>query len=167
MSLRNIIVALLVPVALAGCGFEPIAAIPSGIGEKDVVISDLDIASSDRRFAYRLRKEILRSVRIDAAAEQSLRLTSTIEREGLAIQQNDTITRQNIIAKTKFALAKKPAAGETEPPAPVQGDTTAITAVNATASQFSTRVSDREAVERLAVETARRIVTFLRVNRPS
>lgn len=165
MSSRNIIAALLLPLGLAACGFQPIAAVPEGVGEQDVVIADLSVNAEDRRFAYRLRKEILRFAAIDPAAPQSLRLTTTVKVEGLAIQPNDTITRRNITADTRYVLTEPPAPGETEPKQ-LKGRATAITAVNATSSQFSTNVSEREAMERLAIETAQRVVTFLRLNRP-
>lgn len=167
MSLRNRVAALLLPLALAACGFSPIAAVPTSVGEQDLVLSDIDVVAADRRFAYRLRKELMRSVEIDPTAPQSLKLTTSIDVVGLAIQQNDTITRRNITAQTDYALVIAAEPGATEPPEPIRGDTSAITAVNATAAQFSTNVSEREAIERLAVETARRIVTFLRVNRSS
>lgn len=168
MSLRNFLAALLLPACLAGCGFTPIAATPGGgaFGEQDLTLSQLDIGSSDSRFRFHLRQELLRSIVIDPAAAQSLQLSTDIDNEGLAIEQDDEITRLNVIAETTYVLRERPRDPEADPPAPLTGETRAVTAVNTTASQFAAGVSQREAVERLAVETALRIVTLLRVNRP-
>ena len=163
---RMLLAALLLPAALAGCGFQPIAASSSTFGEQDLVLAQLDVNSSDSRFAYRLKKEMLRSIAIDPSATQSLSLSATISRAGLAIEQNDTITRRNVTATTSYALASKKdqSVGGSSVSAKT-GSTTVTTAVNTSTSQYSASVSDREAVERLAKETAIRMVTFLRVNR--
>lgn len=175
MSWRNFLAALLLPASLAGCGFEPIAATPSGgaIGEQDLALTQLTIDSPDPRFSYRLRQEMLRSVAITPDAAQSMKLVTTIDREGLAIEQDDAVTRLNVVAKTVYTLRDAPdivsadvdGVIERETP-PLVGSTRAVTAVNTTASQFSAGVSNRDAVDRLAVETALRMVTLLRVNRP-
>ncbi|MEL6980394.1 MAG: hypothetical protein AAGM38_17195 [Pseudomonadota bacterium] len=171
MSSRNIIAAALLPIMLSGCGFEPIAATKTGaVGEQDLSLSQLSIDSDDERFSYRVRQELLRSISIDPEADQTLRVSSKIDREGLAIEQDDAVTRLNLIARTEYALreaAPEPDADGvvSEAPPPLLGSTRVVTAVNTTASQFAATVSRREAVERLASETALRIITFLRVNR--
>ena len=159
------VVACLLPAFLAGCGFQPIAASSSSFGEQDIVLAQLEVSSSDPRFAYRLKKEMLRSVAIDPSASHAFSLNTRIERAGLAIEQNDTITRENVTARTAYALASREQRAGQDRASAVTGSTTVTTAVNKTSSQFSTTVSDREAVERLAKETAQRMLTFLRVNR--
>ena len=166
-SWRNLLAAALLPAALAGCGFEPIAAVPTSFGEQDLTLSSLNVSASDSRFAYRVRKEMLRSIEIDPTASQSLSVSTQITKTGLAIEQNDTVTRQNVTARTNYKLSTARPAGVEGDPTIIAGETRAVTAVNTTTSQFSASVSEREANERLSVETARRLITFLRVNRPS
>lgn len=165
-SWRQWLAVILLPASVAACGFQPIAAVPTSFGERDLTLSALDVSSNDKRFAYRLRKEMLRSIEIDPAAPQRLTISGTIQRSGLAIEQNDTITRQNVTADSVYTLSTEPPQGVQKDPTVFRGETSAVTAINTTASQFSTSVTDREAVERLSIETSRRMITFLRVNRP-
>lgn len=164
-ALKGAVAAALLPAMLAGCGFEPIAASTSAIGEKDLVLAQVNVQSSDSRFAYRLKKEILRSVAIDSNATQAFTVSTAITRAGLAIEQNDTVTRRNVTADTSYALASTDRVAGEHQASVISGDTSVTTAVNTTASQYSASVSEREAIERLAKETARRLLTFLRVNR--
>lgn len=168
-SWRKAFAAALLPLglilSLAGCGFQPIAASSSAIGQEDLVLADLQVTSDDSRFAYRVKKEMLRSIQIDPAASYRFLVNGQIERTGLAIEQNDTVTRQNVAARTTYSLARRETGKPQSPEPEIKGETRVTTAVNTTASQYSASVSDREAVERLAKETARRLITFLRVNK--
>ena len=161
-----IAMALTGAVALSGCGFEPIAAAPTAFGEKDVVLSSINVTANNARFRYRVRQELLKSVTIDPAAEQSLNVRSRISTAGLAITQADTITRRNITASTGYTLRTASDRENAPEPVTVSGNTSATTAVNTTSSPFSAEVATEEAVERLALETARRVLIVLRVNRP-
>ena len=149
--------------AISGCGFEPVAA-PNAMttANAEIPLKDISIEinarSDEKRFEYLLEQELGRSVSLIGTAQNKLKLNVSIVREGLAIAQNDTVTRYNLTATTKYVL--QPDEGD----ALLQGETVSITALNATASQFTTSVSEREALKRLANDIARRISTLLRVH---
>lgn len=167
MSLRNVAVALATVTVLTGCGFEPIAAVPTTVGEQDLKVSSLSISSSSREYDYRLRRELLKSIEIDESVGSSLSLMSAISSDGLAIEQDDTVTRQNFSVITSYSLSFDPIDPEDPDSAPpsVEGTTRAVTSANTTDSVFASDVASDEARNRLAIETARRIVTILRLNR--
>ncbi len=160
MSLRNFVLAFGAVTMLAGCGFEPIAAPtrPSA-GNEDAAIRlrNAGISVDNKRFAYHLRRELGRSIIFDAASPIRLVGETTINQQGLAIEQNDTVTRLNLTAITTYQLI-----GPLGDPIRT-GTIRTITAVNATTELYATQVSRDEAEKRLAVETARRLISVLQV----
>lgn len=168
MSWSKLVAASLVVTFLSACGFEPIAAPGRGsLGEEQDAIQlasvgiEVDGISEDDRFVYTLRKELTRHVDIDVVGADSLEIKVYLSEQGLAVQQDDTITRLNFRASTTYMLKN----GHDPEANPIQGNFQSITATNATASQFSTGVASRQAYERLAVDIARKVETMLRLNR--
>lgn len=164
MSSFKLLVAGALIAATTACGFEPIAAPgrpDAGVSEAELALSSLKISvygySEDERFLYTLRKELTRFVDVGAAGADRLSLNIHLDESGLAIQQDDTITRLNFTATAKYRLSS---GDESEP---VTGTLRSITATNATSSQFSTAIASRDAYERLAVDIARKMLMILRV----
>lgn len=145
------------------CGFKPIAA-PTASTNQDALLRLRDIAVSVRidsdaeRFEYLMRQELRRFVSTDPSAAERLVLFADIDREGLAIEQNDAVTRFNLTATLDYSLLEETGVEL------LGGTTVSITALNATASQFSTNVSEREALRRIAGDLTNRIVTILRLH---
>lgn len=163
MSSRSIFACLAAAMLLTGCGFEPIAAPTSTTTETaQVRLAAIDVriarSGENGRFEYVLRQELKRSLAIDSTSDDRLAMSIAIDREGLAIQQNDTVTRFNLTATMDYSLADANGAEL------LGGKTVSITALNATASQFSTSVAERDAMRRLAADLAARIVTLLRLH---
>ena len=159
----NLSGAAILLISLCACGFQPVAA-PNSMTTANAEIPLKDVAikitarNDEERFQYLLEQELGRSVSITNNASNRLILDVVIEREGLAIAQNDTVTRFNLTATSDYKLQSSD--GE----AVMEGETVSITALNATASQFTTSVSERDALKRLATDVARRISTILRVH---
>lgn len=160
MSLHRSVLLVVGLLALSGCGFEPIAAPtrPSA-GNEDAAITlrSVSISSDKKRFSYHLRRNLDRYVVYDSTAPVRIVSETKISQQGLAIEQNDTVTRLNLTADTTYKILD--ALGD-----PIRNGTIrTITAVNATTELYATQVSQDEAVKRLAEETARRLVSVLRV----
>ena len=168
MSSRRVVCAGLAAGALFGCGFQPIAT-PSTVGISSIGVQDarlplravgvsVDIDSDAKRFEYLLRQALDRSIATGVSVDDGLDITVVIEREGLAIEQNDSVTRYNLTATADYELQS--ASGDVV----LDKKTVSITAVNATASQFSTAVSQRDALRRIANDLANRIIVQLRLH---
>lgn len=148
---------------VAGCGFQPLARIDSlttsngRIRLADIVYR-VDLAREASRFRYYLDREIAKSIDISPESNDTLDLRIDIEREGLAIEQDDSITRLNLTATVQYQL--KNSSGEEV----FSGQTVSISALNATSSQFTTSIAERNALERLATDVSQRVVTVLRLN---
>lgn len=155
--------AVALAITASACGFEPVAA-PNSMttANAEIPLKDISIKvtarSDEERFQYLLEQELGRSVSVTSVAENQLILDIAVVREGLAIAQNDTVTRFNLTATTGYKLQSP--GGD----AVLEGETVSITALNATASQFTTSVSERDALKRLATDIARRVSTLLRVH---
>ncbi len=157
MSWLKSFAALCLAGLVASCGFVPIAAERSDApGSSALAVRDLQIEARDERFRYELRRSLLRHVRIDPAARRALRVSTTIERTGLAITATDEITRFNLEAITVYRLA-----GIADDPEIVR-DTRSIASVNATTDAFATQASERAALRKLADSTGDKIITGLR-----
>lgn len=160
MSLRNCVLALAGVLSLAACGFEPIAA-PTrpSVGDENAAIRlrNVSIEIDSKRFHYNLQRELGRGIEFDAASPVRLVGKTELVQQGLAIEQNDTVTRLNLTATTTYSLI-----GPQGDPIRT-GTIRTITAVNATTELYATQVSRQEAEKRLAIETARRLISVLRV----
>lgn len=160
MSLSRSVLIVAGLLSLAGCGFEPIAAPvnPSAGDEASAIrLRDVSIGAEDSRFEFQVRRGVDRQVILDDGAPATLRCDTRFIKQDLAIEQNDTVTRRNLIAETTYRLIGP--TGETIR----DGKFRTITAVNATTELYATQVSRDEAMSRLAEETARRLVTLLRI----
>lgn len=159
MSSFKAVLAGLLALTLSACGFQPIAApVIEGAGS-DLRLRSLVVRVDDDRFAYTLRQELLEAIVIDPNAEFDLVLETTIRRSGLAVTDDDEITRYNLNATTVFALS------ELTDDETTRGRLQTTTSLNATASIISTEVLERESRNLLARDTARRMINWLRQRR--
>lgn len=161
MSLRNLAV-IAAMIVLTSCGFHPIAAPTLGTDSRArLEVSDLTITVDTNRDAERFRYLITRalqdSTRLTDESSLDLKLHVRLKRDGLAIEQNDTVTRLNYTAEVDYSLSDEFSVEV------LAGSTVSITALNATASQFSTSVSERDALNRLAKDISNRISLILRL----
>lgn len=161
MSLRNLTI-LALAIILSACGFTPIAAPTLGTDSRArIELSDLTITVESQRDSERFRYLITRALqdttRLTDESSLDLKLHIRLSREGLAIEQNDTVTRLNYTAEIDYSLSDNFAVEV------LAGSAVSITALNATASQFSTSVSERDALNRLATDISNRISLILRL----
>lgn len=157
MSWLKSFAALFLAGFVAACGFVPIAAERDGDdAARQLVVRDIQISAGDERFQYELRRSLSRFIVIDPTARRALRISTVIERTGLAITATDEITRFNLEAITVYRLV-----GIADDPEIVR-DTRSIASVNATTDTFATQASERAAIVKLADSTADRIITGLR-----
>lgn len=158
MSWLKSLAGLTLAAFVAACGFVPIAADrgPTGTAD-DLVVRDIQIVAEDERFAYQMRRDLLQWIRIDPEARYALSAEATIATTSLAITSTDEITRLNYEASSRYRLI-----GIGDDPV-VAGETSSIASVNATTDTFATDASERAAIRRLASDTARKIITELRV----
>lgn len=175
--------ALAATLVLAGCGFEPIAA-PNGAGlvtTADQVIAFGRVSIGFRggradteRFAYRLRRALDAEARLDSPGQPDLRVLVTLGRRNLAISSDDDITRRNFNARATFEFTDPAASADEETDAALtaeekleaillSGSVESTSAVNTTSDLFSTEVAEREALDRLAEDLARQIITRARL----
>lgn len=142
---------------VAGCGFVPVAAVPDQSGDLKLAVSTLQINGASSAFEYDLRKQLRPFVVIDPSAPDTLSLDISIESEGLAIEVDDTISRQRLIAQADFKLADKDPETEDD----FSGSISSSTSVNATTDFFATLASRREAERSLAVDVGSQVVSVL------
>ncbi|MCI4663883.1 MAG: hypothetical protein MRY74_04090 [Neomegalonema sp.] len=118
---------------------------------------DIKIDGAGSRFQYQLRRGLVSFVSIDPKARYALSISVDIKRTSLAITADDEITRFNFEAITKYKLV-----GVADDPV-IDGETRAITSVNATTDTFATQSSERAAMQKLADATSEKLITALRL----
>lgn len=145
--------------AVVGCGFVPIAA-TEGFGDAATrpKLSSLRVNSPETRFEYYLRRRVLQFVDVGVAGAPSLETRTTLNRTGLAIDSDDAITRFTIRTETAYRL------NDSDRKAITSGVASSATSLNATANQFTTEISERDALRRIAEDTADRLVNVLRLH---
>lgn len=146
---------LAIAFGLSGCGFAPIAATPDLNGEIGYRVASLDITAADPMISYEVQKYLDQRVSVDPDAPVRLTVDIKTVTENIAVRQDDTITRQNILATGVYRILD--ANGDVVD----SGSVGSTTAINATTDFFATRTSEREAKNQLAVDIGRRLMTVL------
>ncbi len=140
------------PVLLTGC-FRPMLAEDSA---GSAARGRIALPPVSGRLGYHLTKRL--EDRLGAPNQPDHRLVVALDtaETGLAIAQDNTITRRTITATARWRLVKAP-----EPRPVLAGTETAQSGFNATTSLYATRVA-RETIERrLAEELAERIARVI------
>lgn len=150
-------IAALSLLGLSACGFVPVAGVQDQSGDLKLAVSSLQINGASSAFEYDLRKQLRPFVVIDPSAPDTLSLDISVESEGLAIETDDTISRQRLTAQADFMLSDK----DPETSDEFTGSISSTTSVNATTDFFATLASRREAERSLAVDVGSQVVTLL------
>ncbi len=149
MSSYNRRFVLLAPLALAGCGFRPIYGRGS---PAEALHGKIALGTVDDRLSFEFYEQLENRLgRADAPVFQ-LEVTLEVGSEGLAITQDNAITRYNLTGIASFTLTHI-ARDEVV----LQDKLRAFTAYSATASAYATFISERDAKRRLAVSLADQI----------
>lgn len=150
---RRLLGGLAAVAALGGCGFRPLhgpGAPASALVDRVAV--DVSGDRLDYHFRGQLRRRLGR-----AGPDAPLRLATelSLEEEGLAITPDDAITRFNVTGRARFRLSD---AGGAELGV---GEVTSVTAYSTLATPYATRVAERDAERRVAVDLADRVIARL------
>lgn len=157
---RRGLLAVVGALALAGCGgaggFRPLYGAHSGSGGS--LMNQVRLAPAARGdLPDRLNRALARSFGAPLpGAPLLLTASASAVRRGLAVGQDDAVTRYNLDLTVKYTLTRGDAVLFSD-----QVET--IAAVNAVASQYATLVSERESLGRAAEDAADKILKRLAV----
>ena len=142
---------LMLPLALAACGFEPVYGPGSAASRLDGAIT---VAQIDGPMGFVARKRLTERLGTADRARFRVDVEIEVDSDGLAISQTNQITRYNLTGTATYNVVSL-AAG-----LPVEtGTARAFAAYSATASPFATRVAEKDARARLAVSLADQIAS--------
>lgn len=146
---------------LAACGFQPLYGEREHGGETLAALADVLIAPIPDRLGQVVRNHLLdiltpRGTRVQAR----YRLTVTLRKakEGLAFEQDESVTRFDVTIAADYALAEI-ASGDTV----AKGTARAIASYNVVRSDFANIAAERDAELRLARELSDEIALRLAV----
>ena len=108
------------------------------------------------RFGYHLNESLTERLGRTSVREYDLRIRTEIERDDLAITQDNAITRISLTASATWALYR---AGETQPI--LRDRVVTQSGYNSTSSLFATREAKRDIERRLARDLGERIARRL------
>lgn len=149
---------LLGALALGGCGFRPLygGRTSGGPGQ---LFEAVRVEREQGELGFRLHESLVERLRPAMANAPYILTTQTaLQRSGLAIEEDDQVTRFNLRLTVRYALRR---AGEGSAAPLTEGQVRTIAAYNATDSQYATLASERQVLRRAARETADKIVKRL------
>ena len=147
--MRAVIIAALC-VALAGCGFTPLY----GGGKVAPQLSSIYVEPIAERNGYELRTrliELLNSDGVLAGKRYRLKITMTESSQGIALQNDATITRYNNRMQAKYVLSDANGALVTE------GTQSELSSYNVVQSPYATLAGEQDSSKRAAQDMAERI----------
>ena len=142
---------LLAPLALAACGFTPIYGRGSAA---EALQGKIALGDVDSRLTFEFNEQLENRLGRAEAPLFRLDVDLNVTSKGLAITQDNAITRYNLTGVTTFSLVRL-----ADGAVVLQDRLRAFTAYSATASAYATFVSERDPKRRLAVSLADQIAT--------
>ncbi len=160
MSLFDRRTLLILPFALAACGFTPVYA-PGGTGA--LLRGQVTVQDPNTRESFLLVQELENRLG-RGSGKYGLAFDLTVTEEGLGITRTGDITRFNVVGDVNYALFDF--ATET---VIFSGTTNSFTGYSATGDTVETLAAERDARERLMVILADQITTelFAQVSLPA
>lgn len=152
---RNFLTLLATPLALSACGFTPIYSDGSAASKMQGRIALGDFHGLT---GFQMREVLATNLGPADNATYILNVDLDIDRAGLAITQDGSITRYNLSGETLFTVTQIGGG------IVYRGSVTAFTAYNATASAYATRVAEQDAYRRLVETLADKITTNLAIS---
>lgn len=137
-------------VALAGCGFTPLY----GGGKVAPQLSSIYVEPIAERNGYELRTrliELLNSDGVLAGKRYRLKITMTESSQGIALQNDATITRYNNRMVAKYVLSDASGTLVT------QGTQSELSSYNVVQSPYATLAGEQDSGKRAAQDMAERI----------
>jgi len=142
---------LLAPLALAACGFKPIYGRGSAA---EALNGKIALGAVDDRLSFEFFEQLENRLGRAELPVFQLDVNLTVETKGLAITQDNAITRYNLTGIASFTLTHIE-----RDEVVLQDKLRAFTAYSATANAYATFISERDAKRRLAVSLADQIAT--------
>lgn len=141
--------------ALAGCGFEPLYAPNRGGGGPGAELAATYVAPIPDRIGQQVRNLLLDGLSpagIPGEPDYRLEIALRSRKEGLAIRQDEAVTRFNLILQASFTLIDQQLAK------PVfRGETRSIASYNVVNSPFATLIAEQDAEARAARQVSEEI----------
>ena len=137
-------------VALAGCGFTPLY----GGGKVAPQLSSIYVEPIAERNGYELRTrliELLNSDGVLAGKRYRLKITMSESSQGIALQNDATITRYNNRIQAKYVLSDASGTLVT------QGTQSELSSYNVVQSPYATLAGEQDSGKRAAQDMAERI----------
>ncbi|MEX0349312.1 MAG: LPS assembly lipoprotein LptE [Paracoccaceae bacterium] len=153
MSLFNRRALLILPLALAACGFSPVYA-PGGNG--DALDGRIEVSPPDSPNTYMLVRNLEGNLGRAANPEYRLNISLATRNQGQAITADNSILRYSIIGRVNYSLIQV-ATGEVVS----SGDVSNFVGYSATGSTVETLASEKDANKRLMVILADQLTTEL------
>lgn len=153
MSLLDRRAILLLPLALAACGFQPVYG-PGGNGM--ALQNRVLVADPENRFDYILTRELETRLGRARSPSYGLALTTIVTEEGLNIDTTGNIKRYDLIGAVDYVL-RDLSDGRTV----VTGRVENFTGYSTTGTTVATLAAEQDAQKRLMVILADQIVTRL------
>ncbi len=152
---RRFLTVTAAPLVLAGCGFTPIYGDGTAANE---MFGKVALGPFEGQTGFDMRERLESRLGIASDAQFLLTVDLTINRKGLAITPDGSITRYNLKGIANFTVERTDGTR-------VYSDTVeAFTAYNATGTAYATRVAARDAHRRLVVTLADKIVTLMAIS---
>lgn len=146
--------------AVGGCGFKPVYGGGSSSGPGRLLQS-VKVRAEQGEVGFRLQEALIERLRPARADAPLVLVTQTrVTRDGVAIEEDDQITRFNLRLMTRYTLRRK---GDAPSSVLSEGQVRSIAAYNATPSQYATLVAERQVFRRASNEIADKIVKRLAV----
>ncbi len=142
---------LLAPLALAACGFTPIYGRGTAA---EALNGKIALGPVEDRLGFEFYEQLENRLGRADSPLYRLDITLTVSSKGLAITQDNAITRYNLAGVANFTLTRI-----ADDNVVLQDKLRAFTAYSATSSAYSTFISERDARRRLAVTLADQIAT--------
>lgn len=152
---RTFLTLLAAPLALSACGFRPIYGEGSAA---DAMQGRVALGEFTGLSGFQMREELETNLGRATNATHVLNVDLSIERKGLAITPNGSITRYNLSGTANFAVSQIGGG------IVLSGAVSTLTAYNATANAYATRVAEQDANRRLAKTLADEITTQLAIS---
>ncbi len=142
---------LLAPLALAACGFTPIYGRGSAA---EAIHGKITLGTVSDRLSFEFYEQLENSLGRAVVAQFTLDVALDVASEGLAITQDNAITRYNLKGTATLTLTRI-----SDGKIVLTDKLRAYTAYSATASAYATFISERDAKRRIAVSLADQIAT--------
>lgn len=152
---RQFLTLLAAPLVLSACGFRPIYGEGSAA---DAMHGRVALGEFTNLSGFQMREELETNLGRAVNATHILNVDLSIERKGLAITPDGSITRYNLSGVANFVVSNLGGG------VVLSGSVSALTAYNATANAYATRVAEQDANRRLAKTLADDITTQLAIS---